>query len=94
MYCPKCSRPNPPDADQCQCGQETGYFRERVFIGRQFIFVRADEAHPIALKVDDAVQAFRSPAILSRHQHAVSLGDESPRSKKHNKIAPLPDLLR
>jgi len=94
MYCPKCSRPNPPDADQCQCGQETGYFRERVFIGRQFIFVRADEAHPIALKVDDAVQAFRSPAILSRHQHAVSLGDESPRSKKQNKMAPLPDQPR
>ncbi len=94
MYCPRCSRSNPADADKCTCGQETRYFRERVFIGRQFIFVRADKAHPIALKVDDAVQAFRSPAILSRHQHAVSLGDESPRRKKQSKIAPLPDQPR
>jgi hypothetical protein len=93
MYCPRCSRSNPADADKCQCGQETRYFRERVFIGRQFIFVQADDAHPVALKVDGAVQTFRTSAILSRHQHAVSLGDEAPRSKKQQ-VAPLPDQPR
>ncbi len=104
MYCPKCSRPNPPDADKCKCGQATHHFRERVFIGRQFIFVQADQAHPIALKVDDAVQTFHAPAILSRHQHAVGFGDEpledkpsvrdvqvSPQARKRSYIAPLPD---
>src|SRR5512136_2713419 len=104
MYCPRCSRPNPPDADKCECGQATHYFRERVFIWRQFIFVQADQAHPIALKVDDAVQTFHAPAILSRYQHAVSFGDElpevkpsvrdarvSPQARKRLTIAPLPD---
>ena len=94
MYCPKCSRPNPADADKCKCGQATRHFRERVFIGRQCIFVQADEAHPVALKVDDAVQTFRTPAILTRHQHAVSFGDELPTGKRQNKIAPLPDQPR
>ena len=94
MYCPRCSRSNPADADKCPCGQATGYFRGRVFIGRQFIFVRADEAHPLALMVDGAVQVFHAPAILSRHQHSVSLGDEPPQAKKQSKIAPLPDQPR
>src|SRR5512136_619889 len=104
MYCPRCSRPNPPDADKCECGQATHYLRERVFIGRQFIFAQADEAHPIALKVDDAVQTFHAPAILSRHQHAVGFGDRplpatpsvrdawvNPQARQQLTLAPLPD---
>lgn len=78
MYCPNCSQPNPADADACtNCQQETGYFRERVFIGRQFVFVQADEQHPIALNVDNSVQSYRAPAVLSLHRHAISFGDEA-----------------
>ena len=93
MYCPRCSHPNRADAEKCdQCGQDMRDFRERVFIGKQFIFVQADDKHPIALKVDDAVQTYHAPAILSRHQHAVSFGDEAARGKKKRKsLAPLPD---
>ncbi len=59
MYCPKCHHPNPADAEKCtKCKHETSYFRERVFIGRQFIFVQATEKQPIALKVDNTVQMF------------------------------------
>jgi len=94
MYCPKCFRPNPADADKCKCGQATHHLRERVFIGQQFVFVQADQAHPVVLKVDEAVQAFHAPAILSCHQHAVSLGDDPPKSKKQGKLAPLPDQPR
>jgi hypothetical protein len=61
MFCPGCSHPNPADADTCvKCEQDTSYFRERVFIGRQFIFVQADDQHPVALKVDDAVQTYHT----------------------------------
>jgi hypothetical protein len=95
MFCPKCSHPNPANAEKCEeCGHDTRYFRERVFIGRQFIFAQADDQHPVSLKVDDAVQTFRAPAILSRHQHAVSFGDEQPRQlrgKKRPDVMPLPD---
>ncbi len=76
MFCPRCSHSNLVNAERCaECGQGTAYFRERVFIGRQFIFVRADEQHPVALEVDGNVQTCRAPAILSRHQHSVSFGD-------------------
>jgi len=77
MFCPKCSHPNLADADACvECQQDTSYFRERVFIGQQFVFVRADDQYPIALQVDDVVQVYQSPAILSRHRHAIGFGDE------------------
>jgi hypothetical protein len=77
MFCPSCSRPNPANAGTCvKCGQDTSYFRQRVFIGRQFVFVKADEQHPVALKVDDVLQTCQTPTIISRHRHAVSFGDE------------------
>jgi hypothetical protein len=77
MFCPKCGHPNPADADTCvKCQQDTRYFRERVFIGRQFIFVQAEAEHPVALKVDDVLQTYHTATILSRHQHAVGFGDE------------------
>jgi hypothetical protein len=93
MYCPRCQHSNPADAEKCnRCGQDTRYFRAHVFIGNQFIFAQADEQHPIALKVDDAIQTLRAPAILARHQHAVSFGDEPVKSKKkQDTLAPLPD---
>ena len=93
MYCPRCSRPNRADAEKCdQCGQDLHDFRARVFIGNQFIFVQADDKHPVALRVDDAVQTYHAPAILSRHQHAVSFGDQAAAGKKkHESLAPLPD---
>jgi hypothetical protein len=91
MYCPTCSHPNAADADECAvCRTDTGYLRERVFIGGQFIFVQADNNHPIALKVDGSVQTYHAPAIISRHQHAVSFGDESPKDPEQRQIAPLP----
>jgi hypothetical protein len=78
MYCPNCSQPNPADAEACvHCQQETGHFRDRVHIGRQFIFVRADEQHPVALNVDNTVEIYRAPAVLSRHRHSVAFGDEA-----------------
>ncbi len=93
MYCPKCHHANPADADRCaKCKHDTGYLRQRVFVGRQFIFVQADEQHPLALKVDDAVQTYTTAAILSRHQHAVSFGDtEVGRCAKRPNIANRPD---
>jgi hypothetical protein len=91
MYCPACSHPNAADADECAlCHANTRTFRERVFIGGQFIFVQADKAHPIALKVDGSVQTYHAPAAISRHQHAVSFGDEPPKDQGR-RIAPLPD---
>lgn len=79
MYCPKCSHSNPSNAPQCmQCGRDTSYVRDRLFIGHQFIFVAADNEHPLTLKVDDELETHRSRAILSRHAHTVSFGDEAP----------------
>ncbi len=79
MFCPQCSQPNPAHADTCvKCRQDTSYFRDRLFIGRQFIFLQADDQHPVALKVDDVVQTYHSPTIFSRHRHAVSFGDQPP----------------
>ncbi len=82
MFCPSCHHANSADADECaKCKQDVHYFRERVFVGRQFIFTQADADHPIALKVDDAIHTYRAPAILSRHRHAIGFGDapaESP----------------
>jgi hypothetical protein len=95
MYCPNCSHPNPADAHECgECGQDIRYLRERVFIGQQFVFAQAEEARPVALQVDGEVQTFLAPVILSRHQHAVSWGDEPPQGKRQNRIAPLPDQPR
>ncbi len=75
MYCPQCFSPNPIDAEQCvKCQHDVGALRERVFKGAQFVFAQADESHPIALKVDDAMQTFRAPTIISSHQHAVGFG--------------------
>ncbi len=92
MYCPTCSHPNAANADECRlCRTDTRYFRERVFIGEQFIFVQADKKHPIALKVDGSVQTYHAPAVISLHQHAVGFGDEPPKGKKQRPVAPLPD---
>ncbi len=92
MFCPNCHYPNPADATQCaKCNQSTDYSREHLYFSDTFVFVRAADAHPIAIKVDDAIQTYRAPAILSRHRHAVNFGDEAPTGKKKDEIAPLPD---
>jgi hypothetical protein len=92
MYCPTCSHPNAADADECAlCHADTRHFRERVFIGRQFIFAQADKAHPIALRIDGLVQTYHAPAVISRHQHAIGFGDEPPRDQERSQVAPLPD---
>ncbi|MFQ5576751.1 MAG: hypothetical protein ACE5G8_07165 [Anaerolineae bacterium] len=76
MFCPRCHTPNPADAGTChKCNHPTGYFRRRVHIGRQFIFINADDDHTIALEVDGDVQTYGGPAILSRHKYAVAFGD-------------------
>ena len=81
MYCPKCSRSNAADAANCaNCGQATDYFRERLFLGQQFVFVRAEVQQPIALKVDDTIRVYETPTILARHQHRFDFGDEAVRS--------------
>lgn len=85
MFCPKCAHPNPAEAEACvNCQQNTSYFRERVFIGRQFIFVQADDTYPVALAVDGEVQTYQAPTILSRHQHSVSFGDVLPTDKRRD----------
>jgi hypothetical protein len=89
MFCPKCSHANTTNAAQCvQCQTNIEYLRERVFIGAQFIFARADDAHPIALQVDDVMQTYHAPMILSRHQHNIAFGDEYPKGKAT--FTPLP----
>jgi hypothetical protein len=89
MFCPRCAHPNRADADTCvKCQQDTGYFGERVFIGRQFIFVQADERHPVALQVDDTVHTYYSSTILSRHQHAISFGDKPIKDKEARTLMP------
>lgn len=91
MFCSNCHHPNLPDAKQCaKCNQSTEHFRERIYVSDAFVFARADEAHPVALKVDGAIQSYRAPAILSRHRHALHFGDEAPAGKK-SEIAPLPN---
>jgi hypothetical protein len=94
MYCPSCHHPNPADAEQCvKCHHATGHFRERVFVSAAFVFAQADAEFPVALKVDDAVQTYRAPAILSLHQHAVGFGDEAP-VKERGERWPLPDAAK
>ncbi|MCI0564754.1 MAG: hypothetical protein MN733_40320, partial [Nitrososphaera sp.] len=103
MYCPKCTHPNPADAQTCvHCQQDTSYLRERLFIGQQFLFVQADNEHPLSLKVNDTVQTYQTATILSRHQYAVSFGDELAEEGKQrqpwrffarqHQVWPLPDL--
>src|SRR5262245_124539 len=88
MYCPHCQKANPAGSEQCgECGQPVGYLRDRLDLGEQFIFVRASEQQPVALKVDDEIRIYRGPAILSRYRHAVNFGDEptqvsSPRARR------------
>jgi hypothetical protein len=109
MYCPNCGQANTADAQNCaHCRQAVGELRQRLFVGQQFIFVQADAQHPLALKLDEAVQTYRTPTILSRHRHAVSFGDEqqAPRRSKSWRpwrkstsanqpfVAPLPDQPR
>lgn len=102
MFCPECSRPNAADAEKCAfCDHPTDYYHRHIFIGNQFVFVRADEKHPIALGIDGAVQTFHAPAILSRHYHSLTFGDEMSAAKPTPKatllrraasqIGPMPD---
>jgi len=77
MFCPHCHHANSADAEKCaNCQHDTAFFRDRVYVGRQFIFVQADEAQPMALMVDGAIQTYRAAAILSRHRHAIRFGDD------------------
>lgn len=79
MFCPACHIANPANSETCvDCQTEVVYFRERVFIGSQFIFVDADVEHPIALQVDGNLQTYQQKTILARHQHRISFGDTSP----------------
>lgn len=107
MFCPHCGRANPAEASQCtHCHQETGYIRDRLFLGNQFIFVTADEQHPVTLEVDKQQQTYRAPAILSRHQHSIAFGDLPPlknqperrwrpgRSEPTDNVWPIPDQTR
>ena len=76
------------------CNQAISYSRERVFIGQQFIFVKADPEHPVALKVDDAVEIYRTATILSRHRHAVGFGDGPAQNLEQGRVWPEPDYLQ
>jgi hypothetical protein len=83
MYCPHCSQSNPAYVETCtHCGQRTSSFRQHIFIGRQFVFARASDRRPLALGVDGDVKRFERPAILSRHQHAISFGDDPAKSEE------------
>jgi hypothetical protein len=94
MYCPKCLEPNVINADQCAaCQAPLDYLHDRLFIGQQFIFVQADEQHPVALKVDEDIQTYHAPAILSRHRHTAGLGKtDSGQDEAELPLLSAPDL--
>ncbi len=102
MFCANCLHPNPPEVERCaQCHQEMDDLRQRLFIGQQFVFIRADAQHPLALKVDEAVQVYRTATLLSRHRHTIGFGEttsetqESRRGQSRSKqkpVWPLADL--
>ncbi len=45
---------------------------QRVFDGRQFTFIQADEQHPVTMRVDGVRQTYRTPTILSHHLYHIS----------------------
>ncbi len=101
MYCPNCHHPNPADANECiKCQHPTAYFRDHIYFGDPFVFLRAEESHPVALKVDETVQTYRTPTIFSRYQHAIEYGDGEPASgaseasKEKDRAFPLPPQPR
>lgn len=82
MFCPKCTHANPPGAETCaECKCDFKYWLKRMYGGRQFVFIQADDEHPVALKVDDDVQTFHGPTILSRHRHTLSFGEGAAEAK-------------
>ncbi|HWP46726.1 MAG TPA: alpha-2-macroglobulin family protein [Candidatus Limnocylindrales bacterium] len=95
MYCSTCFRPNPADAEVCiHCKQNIGYLYDRVFVGQQFIFVQADNEHPVTLEVDGTLQTYCATTILSLHRHGVSFGDNSGGGKTRGQEGSLPDRPR
>lgn len=77
MICPQCQHDNPGDASRCRnCKADLKDARDRIVVGQQFIFLDAATGHPVAAQIDGDVRRCESPAIFSRHLHAVAFGQE------------------
>jgi hypothetical protein len=98
MFCPSCLFPNAPGAKECpHCQAELGGLRERVSLGAQFVFADASARRPVALSLDGKEpQVFTQPALISRHQHGVGLGEiyVKPTRGGQTRPAPTVDLPR
>ncbi len=86
MKCPHCDQSNPWEGNRCtNCKADVSYLRQRVFLGRQFAFLEASESQPLLVGLTPAGQAeaqehsFTGPTIISRHEHALHLGEEPSR---------------
>ncbi len=76
MFCPTCHEPNPVGGETCDACDTRLPERQRVYIGKQFILLNANENHPIAVRLDAGPpMTVTKPTIISRHCHAAAFGD-------------------
>jgi hypothetical protein len=94
MYCPSCLKPNESEVASCaHCQADLEGLSERVFVGAQFVFASASEKRHIALALDDAdPQILTTPTIISRHLHAVNVGDLQSRAGLGSRQETAPEL--
>ena len=100
MYCPKCLKPNEAEVARCShCQADLKGLSSQVFVGAQFLFAAASAQRPVALSLDGAEpQILTTPTILSRHLHAVDVGEfyagVDQRSRQEPEHVRAPDLPR
>ena len=89
MYCPSCLTSNRPYLAECMnCGADVRGPRQRVSIGSQFVFADASVRQPVALSLDgEQPQTITTPTLLSRHRHAIDLGEHT----QYRRRSPSPD---
>lgn len=85
MKCPFCGATLVGKGASCsRCLADIAYIQERVYPGRQFLFVDATPIQPIAVDLiargenGPTTHRFSEPAILSRHDYAIRLGPLAP----------------
>ena len=76
MYCPYCQTGNDQLALRCRsCQADISSIKEQLYLGSQFVFVRADQSKPVALKVNGILTHVESDTILSRFDNRIQLFD-------------------